>query len=64
MKTYDVTITETLKRTVTVKADSLSQAEQMVTDGWKNSEYILNADDFVNVDFRGQAQKRTRDSER
>ena len=29
MKTYDVTITETLKMTVPIEADSLAEAEQI-----------------------------------
>ena len=32
MKEYDVTITETLKMTVTVEAESQMKAEQMVSD--------------------------------
>ena len=41
------TITETLKRTVEVEADDQHEAEQMVSDGWHNSQYILDAEDFV-----------------
>lgn len=51
MREYDVTITETLKKTVTVEAESQSEAEQLVSDAWHNSEYILDADDFVGVEF-------------
>ena len=36
MKEYDVTITETLKMTVTVKAESQLEAEQIVSDNWRN----------------------------
>lgn len=39
MKEYDVTITETLKMTVTVEAESQLEAEQMVSDNWRNQEY-------------------------
>ena len=34
MKEYDVTITETLKMTVTVEAESQLEAEQMVSDNF------------------------------
>ena len=48
---FRVTITETLKRTVEVTADSQHEAEQIVSDGWHNSKYILGAEDFVDVNF-------------
>jgi len=51
LKEYDVTIIETLKKTVTVEAESQDEAEQIVSDNWHNSEYILDADDFVSVEF-------------
>ena len=51
LQRFKVTITETLKLTVDVEADNQQQAEQMISDGWYNSEYILNADNFVSVDF-------------
>lgn len=51
MKEFNVTITETLKKTVSVEAESLEEAEQLVSDQWHNSEYILDADDFEGVTF-------------
>lgn len=50
-KAYSVTITEALKMMVTVEADDQQQAEQMVSDGWHNSNYILGAENFVDVEF-------------
>jgi len=50
-KKFSVTITETLKMTVEVEAENQKQAEQIVSDRWKNSEYILNADNFCEVEF-------------
>ena len=44
LKTYEVTITETLQKTVTVEADSREEAERQVEESWNNSEYILDAD--------------------
>ena len=41
MKEFDVTITETLERTVTVRANSQAEAEQRVTDDWNDSVYVL-----------------------
>ena len=62
MKEYNVTITETLKMTVTVEAESQLEAEQMVSDNWRNQEYILDADNFTGVDFK--AKRCSRELER
>lgn len=47
MKTYDVTITETLQMTVPIEAESLAEAELLAEDNWNRSQYILDADHFV-----------------
>lgn len=47
MKTYEVTITETLQKTVEVEANSREEAERQVEENWNDSEYILDADSFV-----------------
>ena len=39
MKEYDVTITEISKMKVTVEAESQTQAEQIVSDGWRKGDY-------------------------
>ena len=51
MKTYKVKITETLAATVEIEADNELDAEQQVSDCWHNSEYILDAANFVGVTF-------------
>lgn len=51
---YKVLITETLKMLVTVEANSKFEAEQMVSDNWKNGEYILDSDNFSDVDFSAE----------
>lgn len=51
---FKVTITETLRRTVEVEADDPSDAKQMVSDGWHNSKYVLDSEDFVGVDFEAE----------
>lgn len=48
---FRVTIIETLKRTVEVNADDSHDAQQMVSDGWHSSKYILGSEDFVGVEF-------------
>ncbi len=57
MKEFDITIAETLKRTVTVEADSREAAEDMVEENWRNGEYVLDADDSKEVDFFTEAER-------
>lgn len=57
-KRFKVTITETLRRTVEVEANDPGDAEQMVSDGWHNSKYILDSEDFVGVEFEVEPVKR------
>lgn len=64
MKTYDVTITETLQKTVSVEANSREEAERLVEQRWNDSEYILDADSFIGVDFSARINERSRDCER
>ena len=64
MKTYEVTITETLQTTVEVEAASRAQAQELVERKWNDSEYILDAEAFVGVDFSAQEKERRRDYER
>ena len=64
MAKYDVTITETLRMTVEVDAENRFEAEQMVSDNWRNSEYVLNADHFQGVSFEARLQQKSRDQER
>lgn len=50
-KEFEITITEILKQTVIVEADSPENAEQIACDNWHKGAYILDADNFVGVDF-------------
>ena len=52
MKKFDVEITETLQRTVTVEATSQEEAERMVERSWRDGDYILTDEDYVGVDFK------------
>ncbi len=51
MKEYKVTITETLQKTVSIEAESREEAERLIEDMWKNSEIILDSDDFYDVSY-------------
>ena len=57
MKEFDVTITETLKLTVSVEASSKEEAQQMVSDQWHAGDHILGADNFVEVEFESNDGK-------
>ena len=46
---FKVTITEKLQRAVTVEAESRDEAEQIVSDRWRNGEYVLGSDDFTGI---------------
>ena len=62
MKTYMVTITETMQKTVEVEANSRKEAERMVEQRWSDSEYAPGH--LVRVDFSARATERSRDHER
>jgi hypothetical protein len=49
LKKYNVTITETLQKLVTVEAESREEAEQIVSDRWRNCEYVLGAEDYTGI---------------
>nr|WP_270440012.1 DpnD/PcfM family protein [Butyricicoccus sp. AF86-03b2A] len=52
MKKFDVEITETLQRKVSVEAASQEDAERMVTQAWNNQDYVLDSGDFTGVNFK------------
>lgn len=51
MKEYAVKIVETLERVVYVQADNGENAREMVKEKWYQGEYILDADDFKDVEY-------------
>ena len=57
MKEYDITITETLEKTVTVKAESMEAAQAKVEEEYYNSEHILDSENFTGVDFSAEAER-------
>ena len=59
-KSYKVRITETLAMTVDVEAHSRDEAEQIASDNWHNSDYILDADNFVGVEFEATKEEPVR----
>lgn len=55
MKSYEVEITETLRRTVTVEARDYDDAIDKVRNAWRRSEYVLDADDSSKRGLRSSA---------
>ena len=51
MKSFNVEITETLRRTVTVDARDYDEAISKVREAWRRSEIVLDADDFLEAGF-------------
>ena len=64
MKTYKVTITETLKMEVEIEATADAAAEEICKQNWKDGEYILDADCFHGVDFNAKRIQKERSYER
>ena len=50
-KTYKVTVTETLQRTITVNAHNEYEAVQKVQDLYNNEDIILDSNDHINTDI-------------
>ena len=57
MKEFEVTLTETLERTITIKAENKEKAQQIVEEQWKAEKYVLGADDFVGVQFHVEDER-------
>ena len=50
---YDVTITETIQKTITLEADNAEQAKAIAREKYKNEAdgFVLTADDYTETDF-------------
>lgn len=57
MKEYDIKISETLERTVTVKAESVDDAKAQVEEEWRKSMHVLDSEDFTRVEFTMQEER-------
>ena len=51
MKYFYTFVTGTLTRPVVVKAENQEEAEQKVIDAYYNGKFVLDAADFVDVNF-------------
>ena len=64
MAKYDVTITKTVQTTVEIEARDHFHAEQLASDNWRNSEYVLDASHFQGVSFEARLRQKSLDQER
>lgn len=58
LREFEVTITETLEKTVTVEAANELEATELVETEWRNSDHILDADNYVGVTFNASPVKK------
>lgn len=57
MKEFEVTISEMLEKTVSIEAETKEEAEQLIEEMWKDGDIILDADDFVGVEYQSNNGK-------
>ena len=57
MKTFYISVTETLKRTVEVRAEDKWEAIQKVTDAYHDEQIVLDSEDYVDVDFHDETEE-------
>lgn len=51
MKTFEITITERLIKTVKVEAENYSQAIKIVRERYSEEDIVLTADDYFDTEF-------------
>jgi len=51
MPKFDIRITEEFEKIVTVEAEDLEDACELVEENWNNGEYILDAESFTGATF-------------
>ena len=57
MKTFYISVTETLKRTVEVNATDVCEAIQKVSDAYYDGQVVLDSEDYVDVDFNDETEE-------
>ncbi len=57
MKEFEVTITELLKRKITVTAETKEEAEELAESEWNDGQHVLDYNDFVNAEFSADEGK-------
>lgn len=57
MKTYYISITETLNKVVEVKAEDEREALSKASDAYYRGEVVLDSEDFVDTDFNDETEE-------
>jgi len=57
LRDFEVTITETLEKKVTIRARDRLEAEMIAQGEWDDSKHILDADNFTGVRFDAAPMK-------
>ena len=57
MKTFYISVTETLNKIVEVHAEDSSEALQKAEDAYYNGEIVLDSEDFVDTDFNDETEE-------
>lgn len=57
MKTFYISVTETLNRIVEVRAEDSQEAIQKATDAYYDGQIVLDSDDYVDVDFNDETEE-------
>ena len=64
MKTFYISVTETLNRIVEVHAEDKYEAIQKATDAYCDGQVVLDSDDYVEVDFSDETEETINNYER
>jgi hypothetical protein len=51
LRTFAVNITETLRLTVEIQAETGEEAKQIANDRWLKGDWVLDAENFTGVEF-------------
>ena len=57
LKTFYISVTETLNRIVEVHAEDKYEAIQKVSDAYYDGQVVLDSDDYVDVDFNDETEE-------
>ena len=57
MKTFYISVTETLNKIVEVQAESSEEALRKVEDAYDTDEFELDHDDYVDVEFEDDTER-------
>lgn len=57
MKEFEIEITETLQKTVKIRAESREEAEAIAQEKWNQCEIVLDSENFIEADFSTISEK-------